>query len=302
MLIQSFILLLLAHLLADFVFQTNWMVANKRRPAVLALHGGIVFILSAAALGGQLPLALGLAAAHLAIDAIKTYAAPPRLWAYLGDQAAHLATVMFAAYFAGQALVPPLPPELLHLALIAAGLLAATLAGAPAVGLLMAPFRLPAEPEGLENAGQIIGLLERGLIFGMVMIGEPAGVGFLIAAKSILRFDTVSKNQKISEYVIIGTLASFGWAMMWPLRCNWPPGVWAIEIAGHRPYLRDKGDLHYVRHSRQTSRYDYTQGCGPDHQADAVSGPCGPADWHQKGRLCGHGIYHGICRRGGSER
>jgi hypothetical protein len=48
----------------------------------------------------------------------------------------------------------------------------------------------------------------------MVMIGEPADIGFLIAAKSILRFDTVKKNQKISEYVIIGTLASFGWALI----------------------------------------------------------------------------------------
>ena len=60
----------------------------------------------------------------------------------------------------------------------------------------------------------MIGLLERALIFLMVLAGQPAGIGFLIAAKSVLRFDTASKDQRASEYVIIGTLASFGWALL----------------------------------------------------------------------------------------
>ena len=38
--------------------------------------------------------------------------------------------------------------------------------------------------------------------------------GFLIAAKSILRFDSANRDDRMaSEYIIIGTLASFGWAM-----------------------------------------------------------------------------------------
>ena len=49
------------------------------------------------------------------------------------------------------------------------------------------------------------------IIFLLVLAGYPAGVGFLIAAKSILRFD---KDPKASEYVIIGTRASFGWALL----------------------------------------------------------------------------------------
>jgi len=46
-----------------------------------------------------------------------------------------------------------------------------------------------------------------------VISGQSAGIGFLIAAKSVLRFGSVGDDRKISEYVIIGTLASFGWAM-----------------------------------------------------------------------------------------
>lgn len=207
------VLLILAHVLADFVFQTNWMVAHKRNIGVLALHGLVVFVLTALALGGQLGLALAITAAHLAIDAVKLHLAPETLTTYLTDQGAHLATLVIAAGFATGGVWPALPEEGIYIALLLSGLIAATWAGAPAVGKLMAPYRIAASPDGLENAGYTIGLLERALIFGMVLIGEPTGIGFLIAAKSILRFDTVSKDQKVSEYVIIGTLASFGWAL-----------------------------------------------------------------------------------------
>lgn len=210
---DTLVLLILAHLLADFVFQTNWMVAHKRQPAVLALHGAIVFGFTLAALGGQPWLALGITGAHLVIDAIKLHLAPDTLLTYLLDQAAHLGTLIIAAQFATQGVWQEIPPDLITIALLASGGIVATLAGAPAVGKLMAPYRITASPDGLENAGQIIGLLERAVIFGMVLIGEPTGIGFLIAAKSILRFDTASRNQKVSEYVIIGTLASFGWAL-----------------------------------------------------------------------------------------
>ncbi len=108
---------------------------------------------------------------------------------------------------------PPLPDGALILAALICGGIAATRVGEFAIDLLMARYRMDAQPQGLENAGRTIGLLERALIYLMVMIGEPTGIGFLIAAKSILRFDTVSKDRNVSEYVIIGTLASFGWAL-----------------------------------------------------------------------------------------
>lgn len=213
---------LLAHLLADFVFQTNAMVTAKRKPQVLLLHGIIVFALTALALGGSPIPAAFLALAHVAIDALKTYAVPAqhreRLWPYLTDQTAHLVTIALLALYLPEAFASGIwaahSTTLIPPALFLAGLITATLAGGPAVGGLMLPHKAQAQPDGLDNAGRIIGLLERALIFLMVMIGEPAGIGFLIAAKSILRFDTVKKNQKISEYVIIGTLASFGWALI----------------------------------------------------------------------------------------
>ena len=82
----------------------------------------------------------------------------------------------------------------------------------------MAPFaaHLPADvtAESLPGAGRVIGQLERGLIFALVLLGQPQGVGLLMAAKSILRFGAVKDDRALSEYVIIGTLASFAWALL----------------------------------------------------------------------------------------
>ena len=215
---QTAIALLTGHVFADFVFQANWIIKHKRRPAVLALHAAIVFLCTAIALGGSLQLALIIAVIHFVIDAVKTYKLPDTLWAYLSDQMAHLVTIAVAAWYIPDAVAMGYWADhtdtFLMIAVFTTGLIVATRAGFPAIGYLMASFSVKDNTEGLENAGKIIGILERTLIYLMVIIGEPTGIGFLIAAKSILRFDTVSKDRAISEYVIIGTLASFGWALV----------------------------------------------------------------------------------------
>lgn len=216
----TFTALLLAHLLADFVLQTGAMVRGKGRAGVFALHVGLVFATSLAALGGAWHLAAAVTAAHAAIDAAKTWALPEAqrggLPAYLGDQAAHLATLVAAAWWMPGAFAAGLwaqhAASILPLYALMAGLIGATLAGAPLIRGLMVPFASGAPSDTLPDAGRMIGILERALIFVMVLIGEPAGIGFLIAAKSVLRFDAASRTQ-YAEYVIIGTLGSFGWAI-----------------------------------------------------------------------------------------
>lgn len=75
---------------------------------------------------------------------------------------------------------------------------------------------------GLDGAGKKIGFFERALVFVLVFADAPAAIGFLITAKSILRFSDMSRSdsdkssltqRERSEYVIIGTLASFAWAV-----------------------------------------------------------------------------------------
>ena len=53
------------------------------------------------------------------------------------------------------------------------------------------------------------------MILMLILARQPDGIGLLIAAKSILRFNELARDadRRASEYVIIGTLASFAWAI-----------------------------------------------------------------------------------------
>lgn len=213
--------LLLAHVAADFLLQPDRMVANKRRPLWFLAHSAIVLVTAIAATGSLHPALLALTLAHAAIDAAKLALPRQDATAFMLDQLAHLATLILTA-----ALVPSVfatglwgalggPQSTLPaLFALAAGAIWTVRAGGHAIGLLMAPWAAVITLDGLPNGGRAIGQLERGLIFVMILGGLPEGIGFLIAAKSVLRFGTVREESKLSEYVIIGTLASFGWALL----------------------------------------------------------------------------------------
>ncbi len=237
--IETFATLLFAHVLADFVFQTSWIAENKLRPHVLLLHGLIVLAIAAAATGRIDAWQLGvLAVVHIAIDLAKGSFAPDGLKGFVADQCAHLVTLGAISFLAPALVAEGLWAGLTFLPTLmtlAAGLILATRAGGFAVGLLMQPWAEDV-PKGLTNGGKLIGLLERGLIFLLVLVGQPVGIGFLIAAKSVLRFETTSEDQRAGEYVIIGTLASFGWALLFSYATVWlmtalPP----LEIARTAP-------------------------------------------------------------------
>jgi len=63
----------------------------------------------------------------------------------------------------------------------------------------------------IEKAGHYIGYFERLLILTFVLLGEYTAIGFLVTAKSILRFEATRVE---GEYILIGTLASFTVAIL----------------------------------------------------------------------------------------
>lgn len=70
----------------------------------------------------------------------------------------------------------------------------------------------PALSTGLEAGGETIGFLERSIIFVLLFLNAPTGIGLLITAKTIFRFGEINKasdNRKEVEYILIGTLLSF---------------------------------------------------------------------------------------------
>jgi hypothetical protein len=68
---------------------------------------------------------------------------------------------------------------------------------------------------GLASAGKWIGICERMLILTFVIMQQYTAIGFLMTAKSILRFSEKEANTQLkTEYVLVGTLVSFTSAAM----------------------------------------------------------------------------------------
>ena len=66
---------------------------------------------------------------------------------------------------------------------------------------------------GLENAGAVIGVIERIFVLTLVLIEQYVPIGLIITAKSIVRFPEL-KHRKFAEYYLIGTLSSVLFALV----------------------------------------------------------------------------------------
>lgn len=227
--IETFFALLTAHILADFFVQTDAMVAAKNTPQGMAKHIACVVVLAGLAIGSlNPPVLLVIFITHLAMDLTKTHLMT-KVTSWLSftiDQIVHLAVIAVLAIMwpdvARQGFWGNLPAHFQTIyytgLTLAAGLTVAVLVGGIVMGMLLAPI----DPErglpaiGMEHGGRYIGWLERALIFFFIVYGQPEGVGLLLGAKSILRFGDIQQTRERAhtEYVIIGTMLSFGWALI----------------------------------------------------------------------------------------
>ncbi|HBH05657.1 MAG TPA: DUF3307 domain-containing protein [Flavobacteriales bacterium] len=219
--------LILAHLIGDFLLQfRSWVQKKEEKKGAspilyihVLIHGLLVLLL----LGIEYwPLAALVTLGHLIIDLMKLYLQKPAtktLW-FIGDQILHFALLILLWYlwfspelsFAGM-----LESELLLVYLIA--VLFLTQPMAITLYVVMKPWSdliSGHSDESLENAGRSIGILERLLVFSFIVLQQWEAVGFLLAAKSVFRFGDLRETQsrKLTEYILIGTLLSFGIAIL----------------------------------------------------------------------------------------
>lgn len=222
--LETLLALLAAHLVADFVLQTDWVIAKKRRWWGMALHIAGVAAMTALTIGRLDPAVLALiVGSHLAMDLAKTFLMKDDLWPFLFDQAVHLAAIALVVFLFPDTVangwwgqLPADQQNAYYTVLVGlSGLILAVPAGGIVIGKMMAPLAGHSGAGGLPKAGQYIGWLERGLTLLFVLIGQPEGVGLLLTAKSILRFSDVNTThvRAHTEYVILGTLLSFAWAL-----------------------------------------------------------------------------------------
>lgn len=219
--------LILAHFMGDFLLQPKVWVENKEhkkgKSPILYLHAlihGLLVLLLLWDLSYWM-LALTLMILHGAIDFIKLYAQKEnnRTKCFLIDQGLHLISIAAVWTIWLQPTIifsdVTLPP---HIWIYITALLFITSVSGIFIQILMTNWSKALNEnnsESLTNAGKYIGILERLFVFIFVITGHWEGIGFLIAAKSVFRFGDLkeSKGRKLTEYILIGTLLSFGIAI-----------------------------------------------------------------------------------------
>lgn len=118
---------------------------------------------------------------------------------------------------------------LLQTAVFVLGLAATVFGGGPFIGLVLRaapPIRRGQEQTAILRVGLIIGYFERFLIYVLVMSNNVSAIGFLIAAKSIMRLGEVTnrRNLQMAEYILLGTFASYGYGVGMSLLAKWVLG------------------------------------------------------------------------------
>jgi len=220
--------LILAHLIGDFLLQPRKWIENKETKKAASpvlyihvlLHSSLVLLflwdLSV------WPLALLIGATHLMLDLGKLYIQRKgnKIAWFAADQVSHLSIIamLWWVWF------DPELDSILKLFssdfwfYLTAIFFLTIPAGISLRGLLSSWSKKLSDgsDESLADAGTYIGILERLLVFIFIMSGQWEGVGFLIAAKSIFRFGDLrqARDRKLTEYFLIGTLLSFGIAIV----------------------------------------------------------------------------------------
>lgn len=233
--------LIAAHLTGDFLLQSDRMCIDKfsnnskAKYKALVLHAlvqaALAYIFVAQWNCWIVPVVIGVS--HFAIDLVKTMSKRTDLISFVWDQLAHLCIIIGLWWLEFARLSQlDMADEIFstNFWLIATAYIA-VLAPTSILIKFFIEFEkwMPSEAssQGLPNAGKWIGYLERILILTFIFTDNIEGIGFLLAAKSVFRFGELNKAKdiKITEYVLIGTFASFTIAILIGFGINWLIGM-----------------------------------------------------------------------------
>lgn len=210
----TFAALFLAHVIADYVLQTTWMVVNKKRAIAMAAHIGLVLGTMCATTLTLNPWFLALTVVHLWIDIVKTYAMPEGLGAYVADQVLHVASIAGIALLAPQ-IWPMSPladvPDLPLYYMIIGGVLFAARGGQYAVAMLVS-----AQAKG-SGHGVVLGWAERAALC-VVLIGGwqiwPLLLAGVIALKALYMGLSFARRDSGSRArLLLGSGISLAWGL-----------------------------------------------------------------------------------------
>jgi len=216
-----------AHFFADFLLQSKKLVQNKKvykqgswfLYVHALIHAALIYLLSPDKSIWLIPVIVFVS--HYCLDLWKLYR-KDTIAAFILDQAMHIITliILWLVFYQAPGWAATHFQQLMNdynFWLIATCYLVTIFPLAFIVGYATQRWRKDIEGSfdrtgtSLSEAGKWIGMFERILVFTFVINNHFEGIGFLIAAKSILRFNDIkgSEARKEAEYVLIGTLMSF---------------------------------------------------------------------------------------------
>jgi hypothetical protein len=213
--------LVLAHLTADFMLQRKTWVEEKNAKhwkakslyVHVAIAGILTYLFSGHYTNYWIPLLVTFT--HYITDLAKTYTGNS-LKFFIADQIAHLIIIIVAWYLYLTPGIDLIETTGSYLAnekfwAVITGYIFILRPSGFLIAKITENWQEQISNDGLKDAGKWIGMFERMLILTFVLIGQFSGIGFLIAAKSILRFGDIKNadNRKDAEYILLGTMISF---------------------------------------------------------------------------------------------
>ncbi|MEA4926262.1 MAG: DUF3307 domain-containing protein [Syntrophomonadaceae bacterium] len=232
-LLFSFFILL--HIIGDFYLQTDNISKRKNEQyRYVFLHSiiyAVIFIVGSIAIwSGQIFfLILILSFLHFMIDSFKyiyiKYINYPnelnKFKLYFIDQLLHIVSFVIAAVFAvckgyTASLLPWAENMLMSINISELAVLSwacILLIICKPANITIKKMLLNYKPDltnddTSNNAGAFIGSLERLIIVLLLSVNQYSAIGLVLTAKSVARYDKISKDQIFSEYYLLGTLLS----------------------------------------------------------------------------------------------
>jgi hypothetical protein len=216
--------LILSHLIGDFILQPDSWVKAKSKDKFKAyqlylhslIHGVIIMLLVWNITFWYWAVALVLF--HLFIDGLKIICEgeDSKRTFFFVDQICHVLSILLIwNLYQGNYFIDITILENEKILILLTAILMLTEPAALFIKAFISKWSPTTEDkdnESLEKAGKYIGIIERLFVFVFIIKNQWEAIGFLLAAKSVFRFGDLSnaKDRKLTEYVLIGTLISFG--------------------------------------------------------------------------------------------
>jgi len=223
-----FLKILLAHILGDFVFQSQKSVKdkekNKLKSPKLYLHLGIHLILLLIIFQFNFyywKIFVFIITTHFIIDISKIYLQNKdnKISLFFADQLVHLLMILISLTLYKSFSYNLNESYFNFVLLLLICFLFLTFASSIIIKMIITqwnPEKDKKDDKSLAKAGRFIGILERFFVFIFIITNHWEAIGFLLAAKSVFRFGdlSASKDRRLTEYILIGTLLSFGIAIL----------------------------------------------------------------------------------------